>query len=161
MPSASEKGREGGTEPKQSHLTKSYLKRSEIKPKTALGKLAERSQVAPHQNKKTARPLITVIPRSREEEEEETYIAYLESKLGWRKGSKRTAKYGKGDDGLDGVYCLSLIGCTFMHVKITDLLKDLDAIDDAMLSRPKVRPRCLACNLPAQLILSRLIVTRI
>ncbi|KAI0926110.1 hypothetical protein AcV5_008659 [Taiwanofungus camphoratus] len=119
VPSASEKGREGGTEPKQSHLTKSYLKRSEIKPKTALGKLAERSQVAPHQNKKTARPLITVIPRSREEEEEETYIAYLESKLGWRKGSKRTAKYGKGDDGLD------------------DLLKDLDAIDDAMLSRPK------------------------
>ncbi|EKM58272.1 uncharacterized protein PHACADRAFT_117071, partial [Phanerochaete carnosa HHB-10118-sp] len=40
--------------------------------------------------------------RSKQEEEEDAYIAYLESKLGWSKGGSRTSKYGKGleDDGL-------------------------------------------------------------
>lgn len=48
-----------------------------------------------------------VVPRSRQEEEDDAYIAYLESKLGYRKGGKRTTKYGKGgDDGLDGAWYL-------------------------------------------------------
>lgn len=47
------------------------------------------------------------ISRSRQEEAEDAYISYLESKLGYRKGGKQGAKYGKGeDDGLDGTSLL-------------------------------------------------------
>lgn len=46
-----------------------------------------------------------IAPRSSQEEEEDAYIAYLESKLGYRKGGKRTTKYSQGnDDGLDGTW---------------------------------------------------------
>ena len=46
---------------------------------------------------------VPVVLRSHQEEEDDAYIAYLESKLGYRKGGQRTTKYGKGgDDGLDG-----------------------------------------------------------
>ena len=48
--------------------------------------------------------------RSKQEKDEDAYIAYLESKLGWSKGGSRTKKYGKGleDDGLDGECILSV-----------------------------------------------------
>lgn len=65
------------------------------KPKrTALEKLGDRQ---------TSRG--TVPLRSRAEDEEDSYIAYLESKLGWSKGGYRAKSYGKGlkDDGLDGM----------------------------------------------------------
>jgi nucleolar MIF4G domain-containing protein 1 len=63
------------------------------KSKSALAKLAERSQ-------KPAAPL-----RSEREKQEDAYISYLESKLGWRKGRDKTKSYGSGldEDGLDGV----------------------------------------------------------
>jgi nucleolar MIF4G domain-containing protein 1 len=61
-------------------------------PKTALAKLAERPQ-------KAAPP-----PRSDREKQEDAYIAYLEGKLGWKKGKEKTKSYGSGldEDGLDG-----------------------------------------------------------
>ena len=63
------------------------------------------SKTAKAQSVTSAAP---VAPRSRQEEEDDAYIAYLESKLGYRKGGKRTTKYGKGgDDGLDGAWYLS------------------------------------------------------
>ncbi|KAM5535944.1 hypothetical protein V8D89_010384 [Ganoderma adspersum] len=72
------------------------------KPKTPLEKLAERT-VAPKVSKRTAKPTLDTILRTSQEEEEDAYIAYLERKLGWVKGGKRTARYGKGEDedGLD------------------------------------------------------------
>jgi nucleolar MIF4G domain-containing protein 1 len=61
------------------------------KPKSALEKLDEKSR--------TAAPL-----RSEREKQEDAYIAYLENKLGWRKGKDKTKSYGAGlhEDGLDG-----------------------------------------------------------
>ncbi|OSX58848.1 hypothetical protein POSPLADRAFT_1173112 [Postia placenta MAD-698-R-SB12] len=57
---------------------------------------------------------------TREEEKEDKYIAYLESKLGWRKGGRRTNNYGKGgDDGLD------------------DLLQDLESMEKSVFSHSK------------------------
>ncbi|CCM01388.1 uncharacterized protein FIBRA_03439 [Fibroporia radiculosa] len=64
---------------------------------------------------------VPVASRSRQDEEEDAYIAYLESKLGWKKGGKRTTKYGKGgNDGLD------------------DLLNDLDNMERSVFSQPEV-----------------------
>ena len=73
------------------------------KTKTPLEKLAERT-VAPKVSKRTTKPSLDTILRTPQEEEEDAYIAYLEHKLGWVKGGKRTARYGKGEDedGLDG-----------------------------------------------------------
>lgn len=73
------------------------------KTKTPLEKLAERT-VAPKVSKRTAKPALDAILRTPQEEEEDAYIAYLERKLGWVKGGKRTTRYGKGEDedGLDG-----------------------------------------------------------
>lgn len=49
--------------------------------------------------------------RTPQEEEEDAYIAYMERKLGWVKGGKRTAKYGAGDedDGLGGTSLRSYV----------------------------------------------------
>ncbi|OJT11465.1 Suppressor of glycerol defect protein 1 [Trametes pubescens] len=87
-------------------------KTKKAKPKTALEKLAERSEV-PRGTKAKAKVLPAPILRDSRDEEDDAYIAYLEKKLGWTKGGKRTTKYGKGEeeDGLD------------------DLLKDLDTFD--------------------------------
>ncbi|EPQ54380.1 hypothetical protein GLOTRDRAFT_130697 [Gloeophyllum trabeum ATCC 11539] len=43
------------------------------------------------------------VPRTPQEEQEDAYIAYLEQKLGWRKGKGKTGLYGRGfeDDGLN------------------------------------------------------------
>ncbi|PCH42403.1 hypothetical protein WOLCODRAFT_132368 [Wolfiporia cocos MD-104 SS10] len=80
--------------------------------KSALQDLTERTQAASKLRKVSASSVAAVPPRSRREEEEDAYIEYLEAKLGWRKGSTRTTKYGKGeDDGLD------------------DLLRDLDSVE--------------------------------
>lgn len=67
------------------------------KPKTALQKLAVRTDTL-------SNPGVT--SRTQREKEEDAYIAYLESKLGWRKGGKKTSTYGSGlgDDGLDGAF---------------------------------------------------------
>jgi nucleolar MIF4G domain-containing protein 1 len=64
------------------------------KSKTPLEKLVEHSE----------RPAISKKSRSQQEEHEDNYISYLESKLGWQKGGSKTASYGSGlgDDGLDG-----------------------------------------------------------
>lgn len=45
------------------------------------------------------------LPRSREEDKDDSYIDYLEGKLGWKKSGAKTSIYGSGlaDDGLDGV----------------------------------------------------------
>ena len=57
--------------------------------KTALQKLAEGS----NSETKSAPSR-----RTQREDEEDAYITYLESQLGWRKGGKKTTKYGAGLD---------------------------------------------------------------
>ncbi len=73
------------------------------KPKTALEKLVERKE-GPSSSRRQSKTLPGALPRTAQEEEEDAYIAYLERKLGYVKGSKRTGDYGLGDedDGLDG-----------------------------------------------------------
>ena len=77
------------------------------KPKTALEKLAERSAGSKSLTRQS-KTLPNALPRTAQEEEEDAYIEYLERKLGWVKGGKRTANYGLGEeeDGLDGAYDL-------------------------------------------------------
>jgi nucleolar MIF4G domain-containing protein 1 len=76
----------------------------DVKPKleTPLEKLSRKTVNLP-----------TKLPREQHEEHEDAYIAYLESKLGWKKSGSRTSKYGKGmeDDGLDGVLIDVFILC--------------------------------------------------
>lgn len=75
------------------------------KSKTPLAKLSRKAASVPAK-----------LPRGQQEEHEDAYIAYLESKLGWKKGGSRTSKYGKGmeDDGLDG-----MLGVVFACVHLT------------------------------------------
>ena len=63
------------------------------KSKTALERLVSRST-------REAPKVASRIPRTREETEEDAYIAYLEAKLGYSKGTKR--RTGDEDDGLGG-----------------------------------------------------------
>nr|QDK64589.1 putative Sgd1p [Ganoderma lucidum] len=72
------------------------------KAKTPLEKLAERT-TAPKVHKRAAKPGLDAVLRTPQEEEEDAYISYLERKLGWVKGGKRTTRYGRGEDkdGLD------------------------------------------------------------
>ncbi len=93
---ASEKTGRDRTEPSSAKTSKA---------KTPLEKLAERA-VAP----KITKPTLGAILRTPQEEKEDAYIAYLERKLGWVKGGKRTARYGKGEDedGLDGKHVNTL-----------------------------------------------------
>ena len=62
-------------------------------------------------SKRPLKPSMNAIPKTSQEEKEDAYIAYLERKLklGLVKGGKRTAQYGKGEegDGLDGKRSLS------------------------------------------------------
>jgi nucleolar MIF4G domain-containing protein 1 len=58
---------------------------------TALERLVNKSTVKP-------RKLASTGPRNREEEEEDAYIAYLESKLGYAGGGSR-----RKDDAMDGL----------------------------------------------------------
>ena len=75
-------------------------------------KKTDRNSVSKASSKKTKLDP-TFIPKSRQEEEEDAYIAYLESKLGWKKSGKKSTQYGKGleDDGLDGIPFNCNIGC--------------------------------------------------
>jgi nucleolar MIF4G domain-containing protein 1 len=76
-------------------------------PKTALEKLVRGSNL-----------ILKSSPRSQKEKDEDAYIAYLESKLGYAEGSKR--KKGSEDDGLDGV-----VSNAFGPALCSDLLADL------------------------------------
>ena len=114
-----------------------------------------------------ARPIASatpVVPRSHQEEEDDAYIAYLESKLGYRKGGQRTTKYGKGgDDGLDGAQHVPL--ALLKHILIyrhTDLFQDLDTIETSIFSSSKVRRQTLRRGSPAQIPLynPRLVTTK-
>lgn len=81
-------------------------------------KLAKPSNKASSKTRST--PSVSAMVHTREEEKEDKYIAYLESKLGWRKGGRRTNNYGKGgDDGLD------------------DLLQDLESMEKSVFSHSK------------------------
>ncbi|KAI0694615.1 hypothetical protein BC835DRAFT_1415230 [Cytidiella melzeri] len=84
------------------------------KPETALEKLARKKSGLDAGGLPKA-------PQSQQEQQEDAYIRYLESKLGWAKGGARTSKYGKGieDDGLD------------------DLLADIDSIETSIFSTSK------------------------
>lgn len=72
------------------------------KGETPLEKASRRADAASKKARaSTSAPAIA--PRSGREGEEDAYIAYLESKLGYQKGGKRTTKHGQeDDDGLDG-----------------------------------------------------------
>lgn len=83
---------------KESHQEQVSDARKSTKSKskhTALEKLASQST-------RTAPNIVSRIPRTREEAEEDAYIAYLEAKLGYAKESKR--RKGEEADGLDGGY---------------------------------------------------------
>ena len=64
-----------------------------LKRKTALQKLVDYSSGS------------SGLLKSQEEDKEDAYIRYLESKLGWKKNGAKTTAYGLGlaDDGLDGM----------------------------------------------------------
>ncbi|TBU57992.1 hypothetical protein BD310DRAFT_505259 [Dichomitus squalens] len=89
------------------------------KAKTSLSKLAERAE-APKAPKRAPKASLNAILRTPQEEQEDIYIAYLERKLGWVKGGKRTTQYGRGEeeDGLD------------------DLLNGLDEIESSLPAYP-------------------------
>ncbi|KAI0649109.1 hypothetical protein C8Q79DRAFT_492686 [Trametes meyenii] len=91
-------------------------KQKKSKPKSALEKLAERAESSKAGKQKAKKSLPAPSLRTPQEEEEDAYIAYMERKLGWVKGGKRTTKYGRGEeeDGLD------------------ELLNDLDAFEPSM-----------------------------
>ncbi|TFY60458.1 hypothetical protein EVJ58_g5148 [Rhodofomes roseus] len=114
---------------KASKSAKSTSEAGQSRPQlqTPLEKLAHRSQTAPKKAKLKSAPSSSAAPpRSRKDEEEDAYIAYLESKLGYSKGGKRSQKYGKGgEDGLD------------------DLLQDLDSIEASILPGSKSSARAL------------------
>ncbi|KAG2128063.1 hypothetical protein BD769DRAFT_1667627 [Suillus cothurnatus] len=79
-------------EPEGPHTTTESVQKQKQKPKTtALEKLVNKSVVKPRQVASTG-------PRSREEDEEDAYIAYLESKLGYTGGGSR-----RKDDDMDGL----------------------------------------------------------
>lgn len=83
--------------PPQTNETQRADKRAGANPPTALQKLAHRTD----HKRATVK-----LPRTKQEDGEDAYIAYLESKLGWTKAGSRTSQYGRGleDDGLDGAY---------------------------------------------------------
>lgn len=56
----------------------------------------------PRVEKKRKESTSAVLPRTRQEEEEDAYIVYLESKLGYKKGGRKSSKLAD-DDGLDGM----------------------------------------------------------
>ena len=103
------------------------------KSKSTLESLAERSEGA-KAAKRHAKPSLSTLPRTPQEEEEDAYIAYLERKLGWVKGGKRTSNYGKGgdEDGLDGMLDVSHSYAMLLTTCSTDLLRDLDAFETSM-----------------------------
>lgn len=80
--------------------------------------------------------------RTQQEKEEDAYIKYLESKLGWAKGGKKTSKYGKDleEDGLDGRWLVSTWGwnLTAYHQCRLDLLRDIDNIEASIFSSAPV-----------------------
>ena len=63
---------------------------------------------------------MNAIPKTPQEEKEDAYIAYLERKLGWVKGGKRTAQYGKGEeeDGLDGKRVSHMLRRSFANPRL-------------------------------------------
>jgi nucleolar MIF4G domain-containing protein 1 len=99
--------------PEGPHTITESTQKEKQKPKTtALEKLVNKSVVKPRQVASTG-------PRSREEEEEDAYIAYLESKLGYTGGGSR-----RKDDDMDGLG--GVLHCIFYprissHSPFTDL----------------------------------------
>ena len=82
------------------------------KMKTPLEKLAERT-TGLKLPERAAKSGLDAVLRTPQEEEEDAYVSYLECKLGWVKGGKRTVRYGKGEDedGLDGKHVNTLAFC--------------------------------------------------
>ncbi|KAG2154054.1 hypothetical protein DEU56DRAFT_952103, partial [Suillus clintonianus] len=76
--------------PGEPHTTTEPVQKHKLKT-TALERLANKSATKP-------RKVASTGPRNREEEEEDAYIAYLESKLGYAGGSSR-----RKDDDMDGL----------------------------------------------------------
>lgn len=98
--------------PSASHVT-TFSRNSSLKEKLAdvKGKKGDRSTTAERQasrsEKKSKTTARIVVPPTRKEDEDDVYIAYLESKLGYKKGVKKTARGGQEDDGLDGTFQLA------------------------------------------------------
>ncbi|KAJ6609206.1 hypothetical protein B0H10DRAFT_484287 [Mycena sp. CBHHK59/15] len=74
------------------------------------------------------------LPRSQKDKEEEAYIAYLESKLGYTKGGKRKQK--REDDGLDDLFDLasSLEASCPLHNEHDELNLESDDQGDTSMS---------------------------
>ncbi|GJE88610.1 MIF4G and MA3 domain-containing protein [Phanerochaete sordida] len=110
--SASKPATKENATPGSSKDAKSKPKKKEP---TALEKLAARTDPS---SSKFGTGVPVRRAASKQEKDEDAYIQYLESKLGWSKGGSRTNRYGKGleDDGLD------------------DLLRDIDNIETSIFS---------------------------
>lgn len=70
-------------------------------------------------------------PSTQEEDKEDAYIHYLESKLGWKKNGIKTSAYGSGlaDDGLGGVYMsFSVISTSLTEYSICRTIRRLGYI---------------------------------
>lgn len=85
--------------------------------------------------------------RSKQEKEEDAYIAYLESKLGWSKGGSKTSKYGKEleEDGIGGEHVFSLRFFRSSDRLSSDLLQDIDNIEATVFSAGPVSQRSILC----------------
>ncbi|KAG1821658.1 uncharacterized protein BJ212DRAFT_1445192 [Suillus subaureus] len=94
-------------EPEEPHTTTESVQKQKLKT-TALERLVNKSAAKP-------RKVASTGPRSREEEDEDAYIAYLESKLGYAGGGSR-----RKDDDMDG------LGATCCVVSESTQDSDLD-----------------------------------
>jgi nucleolar MIF4G domain-containing protein 1 len=95
--------------PEELHTTTESVPKQKLKT-TALERLVNKSTVKP-------RKLASTGPRNREEEEEDAYIAYLESKLGYAGGGSR-----RKDDDMDGLGGMLHCIC-YLEVYLTVLLQ--------------------------------------
>lgn len=104
---------------------------------TALEKLAQRSGPGGRNDVSTT----TGLPRTQKEKEEDAYIAYLESKLGLKKGTSRASKLGAGmdEDGLDGASPLQAHSVFIdTHHIIIDLFQDINSLEASIFSSKPV-----------------------
>ncbi|KAG2146159.1 uncharacterized protein EDB93DRAFT_1086687 [Suillus bovinus] len=104
--------------PAEPHTTTESVPKQKLQT-TALEKLVNKSAAKP-------RKVASTHPRSREEEEEDAYIAYLESKLGYAGGGSR-----RKDDDMDGLGDTSKSALQLRVVSCFQSTQDSD-LDDEM-----------------------------
>lgn len=114
-PSAKENATPG---PSSRRLSNGSATEAKKKQSTALQRLVARTESSSRSFSAAVSPRKG--SRTKQEKEEDAYIAYLEKKLGWSKGGSRTGKYGKGleEDGLDGAahFLIFIVTCGMLRM---------------------------------------------